>query len=287
MSEIIRCRGLDVAQPQAKVLPGPHYEAQVDWRRARDEGGNVFALVKLTQGTKGIDPVAFAHLDGAREAKLLVGAYHFLDEEDPAAQARHFVDQINRYASATGPGALPHWVAIDDEVLLAKGIAPAEVVRRVRVFEDEVRLGISEFAVIVYYSFASYVQRLGTHASELAYLPLHLAKYTGLGDPADEVPAGFKDWDAALDYDTPTPANWGKPWTFLQYIGGFWQAAKKDAAGNLVRPGRAVGGRCPGVPGVVDKNLFRGTYSDLWDFCQLPGPAPKSINELLSASDPA
>jgi len=75
-----------------------------------DANGNTVAAVmlKATQGTGFIDPTFLDRAAEAKDAGLLVGAYHFLDSSDPAAQAAHFLTVALSEAGV-------RWLALDWE----------------------------------------------------------------------------------------------------------------------------------------------------------------------------
>src|SRR5262249_30914036 len=56
------------------------------------QGGILGLIVKASQGASYVDPAAREHIKRAREAGLLLGAYHFLTGENGADQADHFLD---------------------------------------------------------------------------------------------------------------------------------------------------------------------------------------------------
>jgi lysozyme len=72
---------------------------------AMRSAGVLAVILKATQGSAWVDATFVARSAAARAAGLLVGAYHFADGSDPAAQATHFL---------TIAGALPR-LAIDVE----------------------------------------------------------------------------------------------------------------------------------------------------------------------------
>lgn len=80
-----RILGVDVSHHQGDAgIP------QGTWKAMRAAGVR-FAIIKATQGTGYEDPAFRANLDRARQAGLLVGAYHFTIRGDGAAQAEHFL----------------------------------------------------------------------------------------------------------------------------------------------------------------------------------------------------
>lgn len=88
------------------MLTGPdasRHQGVVDWRQVK-AAGHAFGIVKLTDG------VVYAHVDWGRTnlpqvkaAGLVPGAYHWLyGPRDPVAQARVYVDEVNRLGGFDG-----------------------------------------------------------------------------------------------------------------------------------------------------------------------------------------
>jgi lysozyme len=72
------------------VIDLSHWQAPVDFARAK-AAGIAAVLLKATQGLHWIDTTFAQRLAAATGAGLLVGAYHFLDNTDPAAQIENFL----------------------------------------------------------------------------------------------------------------------------------------------------------------------------------------------------
>ena len=72
------------------VIDLSHWQKDVDFARVRGSGVAA-AILKASEGSGAIDPVYAGRADAARRAGLLLGAYHFLDSTDGAAQADHFL----------------------------------------------------------------------------------------------------------------------------------------------------------------------------------------------------
>ncbi len=84
--------GIDVAR----------FQKSVNWRQARANGVN-FAFIKATEGGDLMDPMFKSHWQGAGEAGVARGAYHFYYFcTRPEVQARWFIRNVPRT-----PGALP------------------------------------------------------------------------------------------------------------------------------------------------------------------------------------
>ena len=73
------------------VIDISKYQPVVDFAKVK-ESGVLGVIAKATQGTSGKDPKFAAHIKGAREAGLLIGAYHFATGGDATLQADFFLD---------------------------------------------------------------------------------------------------------------------------------------------------------------------------------------------------
>ena len=72
------------------VIELSHWQRYVDFARAK-EAGIAAAILKASEGVGGVDPRYAERAAAARQAGLLLGAYHFLDGSDGVAQAEHFL----------------------------------------------------------------------------------------------------------------------------------------------------------------------------------------------------
>ena len=79
------------------VVDISHHNRVTSFAKARD-AGIVGVILKATQGTVYVDPTFATNRRRARDAGLLVGAYHFGIAGDPLAQAEHLVDTAGRDA---------------------------------------------------------------------------------------------------------------------------------------------------------------------------------------------
>lgn len=86
-------RGIDVSR----------WQGAIDWPLVA-RAGVKFVYVKATQGASHVDPFFARHWRGAREAGLVVGAYHFWSQTtDPARQAAHFARTLGEYDAPLPP----------------------------------------------------------------------------------------------------------------------------------------------------------------------------------------
>ncbi|HEV2303317.1 MAG TPA: glycoside hydrolase family 25 protein [Stellaceae bacterium] len=92
------------------VIDVSHWQAQVDFARLR-EAGIAAAILKASEGRGAVDPLYAERAAAARQAGLLLGAYHFLDHSDGAAQADHFLAT----AAPDGTPCADLFVALDLE----------------------------------------------------------------------------------------------------------------------------------------------------------------------------
>ena len=77
-------RGIDVS----------HHQGTIDWRKVA-ASGVVFAFIKSTQGDYFTDPYFHRNRQAAKDAGILVGAYHYYDPNIEAAkQAKHFREVV-------------------------------------------------------------------------------------------------------------------------------------------------------------------------------------------------
>lgn len=139
-------RGVDVS----------HYQGDVDWAALASQG-MAFAFIKATEGSAYTDDHFTANLNGARDAGMRVGAYHFFSYDSPGtAQAAHFIETVPRW-----PHMLPP--VIDVEFYgdyNAKPAGAADVVPQLRAMVDRLRsfYGINPIIYITGKSYRLYVK---------------------------------------------------------------------------------------------------------------------------------
>lgn len=69
-----------------------HYQGHVDWPAVPSTVA--FAILKATQGARGVDPTFAANRFGAVKAGKRVGGYHFAGNDDPVVEADHFLATV-------------------------------------------------------------------------------------------------------------------------------------------------------------------------------------------------
>ena len=79
------------------------YQGEVDWPILAEQGV-MFAFCKATEGSGHVDPTFQQNWQNAREAGILVGAYHFFSYDSPGeTQAENFIAQVPVTAGALPP----------------------------------------------------------------------------------------------------------------------------------------------------------------------------------------
>lgn len=89
------------------------WQDELDWEEIRDAGVE-FAIVRCTRGKNGIDEMFLNHVNGAHEAGLLCGAYHYsyaLTVDDAVKEAQHCKNVIEDAGVLL---ELPVWFDMED-----------------------------------------------------------------------------------------------------------------------------------------------------------------------------
>jgi GH25 family lysozyme M1 (1,4-beta-N-acetylmuramidase) len=109
------CSLLSVAQAGAAVLgvDVSGYDGTVDWNQVRNVGGKAFAFIHSTSGVNTTDKNFAVNAAAARDAGLLVGAYHFAYPQYFTAhqEAQKFLSVAGAYI---GAGYLPPVLDVED-----------------------------------------------------------------------------------------------------------------------------------------------------------------------------
>lgn len=114
-----------------------------DWGAVR-ANGITFASVKVTESTGYVSPVASAQVNGARNAGIVVGGYHFArNDTTPEAQAQFFASECRARALLQVGSFVP---MLDLEAAELRGSADAFAGRFIRAF----RVYSGQSAVAVY-----------------------------------------------------------------------------------------------------------------------------------------
>jgi lysozyme len=81
-----------------------NYQKQIDWKRVAQTGKYSFVFIKATEGTRYQDAYFQANWRGAREQRLLRGAYHFYTADlTGAEQADNYISIVPKEAGMLPP----------------------------------------------------------------------------------------------------------------------------------------------------------------------------------------
>lgn len=223
--------GLDVSAVQGTV----------DYEKVAAAGFR-FAVVKVAEGSGGVDSKGAAHLAGFRAAGMYALPYLFLHPSLGAPELQ--VANLARSLGTVWPGR----VCLDIETRY-QAESNAEIVT----FLEGAVAACLRWGVLppVVYSFPDYLYRLHPEVGRSAVLascPLWFAKF-----PFQPYAPRASEWPSA-----PTP------WDAVT----LWQYGGDDTTKG------AHGYRVPGVFGNVDRDLFRGTEDDFRLFLGLPAAPP-------------
>lgn len=178
----------DTTSPVVPRLPGidvSHFQQSIDWPAVAGSGVR-FCFIKVTEGTRCVDPRFTCNWQGAAAAGLLRGAYHFFHPAVPAAaQADFFIRQVDRLGAGDLPPALDlevpgDWANIPPENRAPLALKWLEIV--------ESRWGVTP---IVYLSpaFATEILR---NAPAFARFPVWFAHHTTA--PAPDIAKPWNSW---------------------------------------------------------------------------------------------
>ncbi|MFE9437452.1 lysozyme [Streptomyces sp. NPDC006602] len=130
----------------AASLPKGHdvssHQKNVDWQKAGTKGAK-FVYVKATESTTYRNPYFGQQYNGARNAGIIRGAYHFAlpDKSSGRAQAAHFVRNGGRWSADgwTLPPALDIEYNPYDKKHKCYGLTKAKTISWIKSFSDEVK----------------------------------------------------------------------------------------------------------------------------------------------------
>ncbi|MFF7753012.1 GH25 family lysozyme [Streptomyces sp. NPDC007971] len=180
-------RGLDVSA----------YQETVDWA-AVAAGGASFAYVKATEGTTYISSRFSGQYDGAAQAGLIRGAYHFArpDKSSGAAQADYFVDHGGAWRpdGKTLPGVLD--VEPTPGLPTCYGVDPGTTVRWIASFDGEYLRRTGRHPVINTNA-SWWSQCTGNSSAFAATNLLWIGSYTGTPHPLPDGWSRYAIWQTS------------------------------------------------------------------------------------------
>jgi lysozyme len=170
---------------RAAVVDLSHHNGVVDLAQA-SQAGILGIIQKATQGATFVDPTFQSNFDKARDAGLLLGAYHFGTGDDGVVQAEHFLNTVQPDAETL--------LVLDFE---DNPTGPSMNLEEARAFVTHVQQATGRWPG--FYS-GHYIKNL-------------------LGSSLDAILANCWFWIAQYGPTPVIPANW-KNWTMWQYTDG-------------------------------------------------------------------
>ena len=189
------------AQPAVLGLDVSDHQPVVDWSAVASEGAQ-FAYVKATEGTGSVSPDFTSQYDGAYQAGLLRGAYHFAlpNQSTGAAQASYFVANGGGWTGdgRTLPGALD--IEYNPYGAECYGLSQAAMVSWIASFADTYEALTSVWPVI--YTAADWWDTCtGDYGGFASQDPLWMPAY---GSGGSTLPAGWSFYTISQDAATGT-----------------------------------------------------------------------------------
>jgi lysozyme len=180
---------------QARSLGNPqgidvsHWQGDIKWNLVKNDGIS-FAFIKATEGIDYEDRKFSKNLKEAKEAGILVGAYHFCTPasvEDAVNEAEHFINVIKKYGGFNMLD-LPPVIDIEKNQGLTRQQVSTIVYTWIQRIKDEVKVQP------VIYSYAYFIRDF-------------------LDESLNDIPL----WLAHYDSKQPPDSSGWKWWLFLQY----------------------------------------------------------------------
>ena len=214
------------------------YEPNVDWQALRKQE-YLFAFIRATSSTSYVDPVFAEHWEGARQAGILRGAYHYLFAgQDAKVQADHFLKTVG-----SDKGELPPVVDLEDA--FNDGVPNRKIIATCKAFLDIIEPAFGRTPIV--YSRKTYldakVTTFGRAPGWAGNYDLWLAQY-----PFEFNPASFPN------VNMPQQAKGWRDWKFWQYSEKAFLEGVTDEIGR---------------PTAIDLNLFRGTKAELYAYAKV------------------
>jgi GH25 family lysozyme M1 (1,4-beta-N-acetylmuramidase) len=179
------------AQPAVLGLDVSDHQHGVNWSKVASAGAE-FAYVKATEGTGYVNSEFAAQYDGAYQARLIRGAYHFAlpNKSSGAAQASYFVAHGGGWTAdgRTLPGALD--IEYNPSGAECYGLSQSAMVSWIASFNDTYRTLTSVWPVI-YTAAGWWAKCTGNYGGFARQDPLWIARYAAT---AGTLPAGWSTY---------------------------------------------------------------------------------------------
>ncbi|EJW15361.1 glycoside hydrolase family 25 protein [Paenibacillus alvei] len=173
------------SESDVKGIDVSHWEGKIDWEKVKLEGFQ-FAYVKASESTSTKDPNFSRNVKGAKEAGLLVGAYHFArpDKNKASDEAEHFVSFLTQYPTDLLP------VLDLEEPEDPKKISVTALVQWVQSFINVVKGKTGRDVML--YTGSWFIDLFQQFNNALSDLPLWIANYRTTSSPPDN--GGWTRW---------------------------------------------------------------------------------------------
>jgi GH25 family lysozyme M1 (1,4-beta-N-acetylmuramidase) len=233
------------------------YQPKIDWK-VLAENGVAGVIAKASSGSFRKDPLFLRHVQEAKAAGLVVGAYHWCDpSNDDLAQAKNFLSTIQNqpvgFLAVDMEQYWQVWAEFYDRNITT-------IISGKRISENAYRVAsylrkYSGLPVLIY-TRASFVYFRAPQAVEwLSKFPLWLAHYPYSRDRVTTTWIDLKKYHLPKLIGPLMPPNCNS-WVFWQFSGDKF--------------------RLPGTNGLIDLNYFNGSKDDL-DYFIRTGQLPERV----------
>lgn len=165
------------------VIDLSHNNGHVNLSQAA-QNGILAVILKASEDQEWTDPLLQENALKARNAGLLLGAYHFATGADPHVQAIHFLETIKAYAPI-----LPILDFEQNTLKSSTSMGTTMTLEQARDFVTDVTYVTSRIPVL-YGGYYLKQQLAGKEDAVLSVCPLWLASYS----PQASLPPGFDRW---------------------------------------------------------------------------------------------
>lgn len=199
---------------QLKGVDVSSYQGLIDWVEVK-ASGITFAFIKATEGLTLVDANFKTNWSNAKEAGVIVGAYHYFHpSDDPVLQANHFLSTIGQLDNTDLPPAL------DFEVLDKASVTAAATAA------------------------TTWLQLVegGSLKNPIVYSDLGFFEQLNLPTTFKSYPLWQAEWNSKI-------TSVATPWSYVS----FWQNSSS--------------GQVPGIPTIVDTDIFFGSLNQLQKLC--------------------
>ncbi|MEK4097822.1 GH25 family lysozyme [Bacillus sp. FSL E2-0195] len=163
-----------------------HWEGNINWNAVKSSGIPA-AYAKATEGVNYIDPTFVQNVQAARDANVLIGAYHFAhpEQNDAISEAKHFVNILQ----SNQTDLIPVLDLESPTDTSNSSLTGATISNWARSFVNYVKQATGKNVML--YTGVWYINEFGI--SGLSDIPLWISKYSSI-PPADA--GGWTEWTA-------------------------------------------------------------------------------------------